>query len=196
MFVAFKNFLIQFHMIPACLECLWLEVSDYITIFPAKSSFCRYRISTLLRCSSLNESKSVTTLLVSAVDRHGETLLAGQSKSFGRKKFRFVSLAALMFFPGHSRAEIRIHRNSFRRYLVANTCSVSEFGRIRIPPGQHHLLRQLGMVRLELGWGFCKTNNDCVDRRGDQTKQGGAQDKADSCSDEKGTGNDRSVLLH
>lgn len=93
----------------------------------------------------------------------------------------------------YSRAEIKIQLLSL---LFANACSVSEFGRIRIPPGQHHLLRQLGMVRLELGWSFCETNNDCVHRRGDETKQGGAQDKADSCSDEKGTGNDRSILLH
>lgn len=91
------------HSIP-CDSCLsWMPVASRVRLYYLSREiiFCRCRVSTILfRCSSLNESKSVTALLVSAVGRHGKTLLAGESKSFARKKFRFVSLAALMFFPG------------------------------------------------------------------------------------------------
>lgn len=75
-------------------------------------------------------------------------------------------------------------------------CSVREFGRIGVPPGQDHLLGQLGMVRLELGGGFRETHNDGVDRRRYESKQGGAQDKSNRGTHEKGTGRDGPVLLH
>ena len=52
------------------------------------------------------------------------------------------------------------------------------------------------MIRLELGRGFRKADNDRIDGRGHQTKQCGAQDETDGRTHKKGPGQDGPTLLH
>ena len=47
-------------------------------------------------------------------------------------------------------------------------------------PGRSHLVRELGVVLLELCWRFSKQNNNCIDSRSNGSQENCAKDKANN----------------